>query len=196
MLAVYGAGGFALQVLGMVEAVAASGRAVAFVDDRRAGEALFGRPIMAFEAVPADAEFVIAVAEPRARRAIAERLARLAKLQAASAIVSPHAAVADGAILCDNTIVEPGARIGRHFHANIYSYVAHESVIGDYVTFAPRVNCNGRVTIGDGCYVGTGAFLKQGITIGAGATVGMGSVVLDDVPAGATVVGNPARRIR
>lgn len=196
MLAVYGAGGFALQILGMVEAVAASGTTVCFVDDRRAGEDLFRIAVRALETIPEDAEFVIAIANPSARRLIVERLARFSSLRAATSLVSPHALVGEGAILCDNTIVEAGVRIGAHFHGNIYAYVAHESVIGDCVTFAPRVNCNGRVTIGDEAYIGTGAFLKQGITIGAGAVVGMGSVVLGDVPPGVTVVGNPARKIR
>lgn len=196
MLAVYGAGGFALQILNLVEAVAANGRNVSFVDDQRAGGELFGHPIRTLEELPDDAEFVVAVADPCARRSIVERLGRFATLRAATALVSPHASVAEGTILCDHTTVEAGARIGAHFHGNIYSYVAHESVIGDCVTFAPRVSCNGRITIGDGAYVGTGAFLKQGIAIGAGAVIGMGSVVLEDVPPGVTVVGNPARIIR
>ncbi len=68
-----------------------------------------------------------------------------------------------------------------HFHANLYSYVAHDWVIGDFVTFAPGVKCNGNIIIEDHAYIGTGA------------VVGMGAVVTKDVPAGATVVGNPAR---
>jgi sugar O-acyltransferase (sialic acid O-acetyltransferase NeuD family) len=196
MLAVYGAGGFALQILGLVEAAAKAGEPVCLVDDQRAGETLFGWDVVRLEDVAPDAEFAIAVATPAHRQSIAARVSRFRELRAATALVSPHASIAEGAILCDYAIVEAGARIGRHFHGNIFSYVAHESVIGDFVTFAPRVNCNGRVTIGDGAYVGTGAFLKQGVSIGAGATVGMGSVVIQDVPAGATVVGNPARIMR
>ena len=71
-------------------------------------------------------------------------------------------------------------------------------MVGDFVTFAPRVCCNGNVVIEDGAYIGTGALLKQGSpdkpdVIGKGAVVGMGSVVTNDVPPGVTVVGNPAR---
>lgn len=71
-------------------------------------------------------------------------------------------------------------------------------MIGDCVTFAPRVSCNGNVVIGDGAYIGTGAVIKQGtpdrpLRIGAGAVVGMGAVVTRDVAPGMTVVGNPAR---
>ena len=45
--------------------------------------------------------------------------------------------------------------------------------IGDYVTFAPGVRCNGNVHIGDHAYVGAGAIIRQGkpgepLRIGAG----------------------------
>lgn len=47
--------------------------------------------------------------------------------------------------------------------------------------------------IGDGVYIGTGAKLLGPITVGDGARIGANAVVIDDVPAGATVVGAPAR---
>lgn len=46
-----------------------------------------------------------------------------------------------------------------------------------------------------GATIGAGAVIICGVTIGEGALVGAGSVVTKDVPAGATVVGNPARVI-
>jgi acetyltransferase-like isoleucine patch superfamily enzyme len=71
-------------------------------------------------------------------------------------------------------------------------------VIGDYVTFAPRVHCNGNVHIEDHAYIGTGAILRQGtpdkpLIIGRGAVVGMGAVVTKDVAPNTVVVGNPAK---
>ena len=51
-----------------------------------------------------------------------------------------------------------------------------------------------RIEIGRNVWVGGGAIILPGVTIGDGAIVGAGSVVTRDVPAGATVVGNPARR--
>jgi acetyltransferase-like isoleucine patch superfamily enzyme len=46
-----------------------------------------------------------------------------------------------------------------------------------------------------GASIGTGAVLLGGVTVGERATVGAGAVVTRDVPAGATVAGNPARLI-
>jgi maltose O-acetyltransferase len=49
------------------------------------------------------------------------------------------------------------------------------------------------VSIGRNVWIGGGAIILPGVTIGDDAIIGAGSVVTRDVPAGATVVGNPAR---
>ncbi|MCS4236510.1 sugar O-acetyltransferase [Stenotrophomonas sp. BIGb0135] len=51
------------------------------------------------------------------------------------------------------------------------------------------------VRIGRNVWIGGGAIVLPGVSIGDGAVVGAGSVVTRDVPAGATVVGNPARAV-
>ena len=51
------------------------------------------------------------------------------------------------------------------------------------------------VSIGRNVWIGGGAIILPGVTIGDEAVVGAGAVVTRDVPHGATVVGNPARRI-
>lgn len=145
--------------------------------------------------------FAVAIANSRHREKIFENAARFAgpfSLIAPSANAGSHNEIGEGAILCPFSMVTVNVKIGRGFHANIYSYVAHDCVIGDFVTLAPCVKINGNVHIGDHAYIGTGAMIRDGkpekpLTIGKDAVIGMGAVVLTDVPAGVTVVGNPAR---
>lgn len=113
--------------------------------------------------------------------------------KAPTAHIGPNVSIDAGFILSHLSTVTADARIGKAFHCNIYSYVAHDCIIGDFVTLAPRVCINGRVTIGDGSYIGTGAIVLPGVTIGRDAVVGAGAVVVKDVPDGSTVVGMPAK---
>lgn len=52
------------------------------------------------------------------------------------------------------------------------------------------------VEVQSGAVIGAGVVLLPGVTIGAGALVGAGAVVAHDIPAGSTVIGNPARSAR
>jgi maltose O-acetyltransferase len=45
-------------------------------------------------------------------------------------------------------------------------------------------------------WIGGGALILPGVSVGDDAIVGAGAVVTRDVPAGATVTGNPARPLR
>ncbi|WP_224814460.1 sugar O-acetyltransferase [Hasllibacter sp. MH4015] len=51
------------------------------------------------------------------------------------------------------------------------------------------------VSIGTDVWIGGGAILLPGVTVGDQAIIGAGAVVTRDVPPGARVVGNPARRL-
>ena len=115
--------------------------------------------------------------------------------------ISPDAQFGRGLLICPGTRIMPSTKIGEFFQSNIDSYVAHDCELGNFVTFAPRVACNGNVKIGDGVYVGAGVIIRNGtknnpLIIGNGAVIGMGAVVTKDVPERSVVAGNPARVIR
>lgn len=159
-----------------------------------------------FLAEPAQARYaVLAIAASVIREKLAKRCAQDDVLpwtvQAANVVSMDAVELGAGAILSPFVTLTSNIRIGQHFHANLYSYVEHDCVIGDFVTFAPGVKCNGNVVIEDHAYIGAGAMIKQGrpgqpLVIGRGAVVGMGAVVTKSVPPGATVVGNPARSLQ
>lgn len=144
----------------------------------------------------------IAIANSRVREKIAHRLEadgiQLWSISADNVILMDRIEIAKGSALSPFVTITSNIKIGKCFHANLYSYVEHDCVIGDFVTFAPGVKCNGNIHIHNHAYIGAGAMIKQGtpdqpLVIGKGAVVGMGAVVTKSVPAGVTVVGNPAR---
>lgn len=203
VIGIYGSSGFGREVMPLVrQQSSADDVAICFIDDRPCDpdRAL---SFEAFNGLPDPSKaVVIAIANSVVREKLANDCTRaglaFCTVRASNSVILNDVEIGEGAILCNFVHLTSSIRIGCHFHANVYSYVAHDCVIGDFVTFAPGVKCNGNVYIEDHAYIGTGAILKQGtpdkpLRIGRGAVVGMGAIVTKDVPAGVTVVGNPAR---
>lgn len=177
-----------------------------FVDDNPSAPELNGQRVLTYAqwlvepAVSRHVSLAIAnsaVREKLVARCVADNVAFF-DVRAANVVVMDDVQIGPGVVLCPFVTLTSNIRIGQHFHANLYSYVEHDCVIGDFVTFAPGVHCNGNVVVEDHAYIGTGAVLRQGkpgeqLVIGRGAVVGMGAVVTKNVAPGTTVVGNPAR---
>ena len=208
-IAIFGASGFGREVMPLARqqwSCSDELNKLVFVDDHPSASVCNGHPVLSYAewlAKPASNRLInIAIANSTVRQQLADQCeadaVKFFEVRAATVVQLDNIQLGEGAILCSFVHLTSNIRIGKHFHANIYTYVAHDCVIGDYVTFAPGVMCNGNVHIGDHAYIGTGAVIKQGLpgaplVIGRGAVVGMGAVVTKSVPPGVTVVGNPAR---
>jgi acetyltransferase-like isoleucine patch superfamily enzyme len=135
----------------------------------------------------------------------------------ARVIVGDQACIRERVILGDDVVVGRGSlvendtTVGAMTKIQADAYITAYSTLEDHVFVAPCVvttndDFMGRTeqrhelirgpTIRRGARIGGGAVLCPGIEIGEEAFVGAGAVVIADVPAGAVVVGNPARKIR
>lgn len=110
-----------------------------------------------------------------------------------TADVGEDVVLGDGTVICSHVSMTTGIVTGRHVHVSRGAAIGHDAVLGDFVSIMPLAAVSGAVRLDPGAYVGTGAVIRQGVHVGADAVIGMGSVVLEDVAAGRTVVGNPAR---
>ena len=207
---VYGASGCGRGIMPLLrEQIAGRDALLVFIDDAPTAETVNGHPIWTWDRfceTPATSRHTaLAIANSTVREMLDLRCqeagVEVIGVRAANVVSMDEVEIAPGALLSPFVTLTSNIRIGRCFHANLYSYVEHDCVIGDYVTFAPGVHCNGNILIEDHAYIGAGAMIRQGrpgapLRIGRGATVGMGAVVTHDVPDGATVAGNPARPLR
>lgn len=102
--------------------------------------------------------------------------------------------------------IHPAAQIGRGLLIDHGSgvVIGETAEIGDDVTMYQGVTLGGtgfaqgkrHPTVGNGVVIGSGAKLLGPITVGDGAKIGANTVVIHDVPARSTVVGNPGHPVR
>jgi serine O-acetyltransferase len=102
--------------------------------------------------------------------------------------------------------IHPRAKVGADFFIDHGSgvVIGETAEIGDRVTLYQGVTLGGtgfqrgkrHPTVGDNVTIGSGAKLLGPINVGHGAKIGANTVVVEDVPARSTVVGNPGHPVR
>jgi UDP-3-O-[3-hydroxymyristoyl] glucosamine N-acyltransferase len=85
-----------------------------------------------------------------------------------------------------STIIGDGCKIDNLVQ------IGHNCILGRSCIMAGNSGLAGSVTLGDGVIIGGSASIKDHTTIHSGAVVGAGSGVMNDIPAGKTVLGYPA----
>ena len=109
------------------------------------------------------------------------------------AICSPSATIGDGCQVFARAVIQASVRVAENAMINTGAVVEHDCQVSAHAHVAPGATLCGGVVVEEVAMIGAGAVVLPGRRIGAGAMVGAGSVVTRDVPAGVTVVGNPAK---
>jgi sugar O-acyltransferase (sialic acid O-acetyltransferase NeuD family) len=213
-LIIYGAGGFAREVVGLVQAINnghSTWEICGYVSDNPAE---FGRQVGAFRVLgspqevlssisPEAVAIVIAMGSPERIKTKSEWLRAHFQNIYFPAIIHPtvsidHQAVAmgQGNIIAGGCLFTTDIRIGSFNLVNLGCIVAHDVVLRDYCVVNPRVVINGQVELKSNTMIGAGAVIMPRISIGEGAVVALGAVVGTDVEPYTVVAGNPARVVR
>ena len=192
-----------LAVVGVDKALldALGARVVAIFDPAHRGSVL-GIPVIggddawsAYKAAHSDVRPLMAIDPPSLRRKLTAHYGEsdVASYIDDRAIVSAHARLGHGVVVQRLALVSADVELGDGVRINVGAQIHHDCKLGHFTTVAPGALLMGSVIVGSEVYIGAGAVMLQGLSVGDGATIGAGAVVTKPVPAGATVVGVPAR---
>jgi sugar O-acyltransferase (sialic acid O-acetyltransferase NeuD family) len=213
-LLIFGAGGFAREVLQVALDLAVAHRSddgvawqpIGFVVDAAyaSDTPVHGLPVLATDVALArypDAWFVVGVGSPALRRRAVHALkARVGKRWATlihpSTWIGRRVQVGLGTVICAGCQITTDIEIGEHVHVNLGCTIGHDSRLDSFVTLNPGVNVSGNVILSEGVEVGTGSILIPHADAGAWSVIGAGSVVTRSLSTNVTAVGAPAKVIK
>jgi sugar O-acyltransferase (sialic acid O-acetyltransferase NeuD family) len=155
--------------------------------------------IDAYEPEPRD-YFLCAVGKPGLKADLVgqmlEKGAKPASLIHPTVVIGRNVRLGRGVILCPRVVLTCDIHLGDFVTFNVASAAGHDVEVGDWSQTSAFCDLTGNTRLGKGVFMGSHSTVLPGISVGDHAVVGAGSVVVRDVPAGETVFGAPAVRLR
>lgn len=142
----------------------------------------------------------VALDEIELRKGIIKMLNERRKVMPINAVhprasISGHAYISYGLLANAGVVIGSFAKVGVGCILNANAVVDYDATLGDYIYLGSGAVVSPGAEVEDDVFIGTRATIAGPVKIGKGARIGAGSVVIEDVEAGATVFGNPAKPI-
>lgn len=206
---IVGAGGFAKQILPIIERLGLIDDVVFYDDYSNDTISLIARNFRILRSekelkeyfLLGDLRFVNAVGGPLNRFTIHQKFSDLGAepmslIDPTSSISSFEVTIENGCCILQNVVIEPSSTIGKGCLLNLNSLITHDVSIGDFTEISPGVTLLGASKIGKSVFIGSGAIILPKVEIGDNCVIGAGAVVNKNVPNNTVVTGVPAREIK
>jgi sugar O-acyltransferase (sialic acid O-acetyltransferase NeuD family) len=215
MLALLGAGGFAREVLHLIEenqnfisSISSNynySSTILLCDNPNLWNTTLNNYLIAsdIENNIYNTSYICAVGSPKLKKEFVNRIltkntnANFVNLISRHSVYNPtNNKMGIGNIICGHSYVTTNVTLGNHIVINLNCTVGHDVVIEDYVNISPGVHLSGYSYIEENVDIGTGVVVLPKIRIGKNSIIGAGSVITKDVPANSLVVGIPGKVIK
>lgn len=112
-----------------------------------------------------------------------------------TAVIADDVKIGEGTLFAANSVVNPGAEIGKGCIINTAATVDHDCILEDFVHISPGAHLSGSVKVGYETWIGIGACVVNNIEICAGCTIGAGAAVIKNIGVAGTYVGVPVKKV-
>ena len=208
-IAIYGAGGFAREVVCLINIINKANlqwNFIGFFDDvweighkNEYGEVIGG--INELNSYPSDIAIIVAFGNPKKNsetvRKITNTKVTFPNIIALDTIFLDRDSVSlgKGNIFATGCLISCNVNIGDFNIFNGFITIGHDVQIGNFNSIMPAVRISGSVSIGEQNFLGVSSVILQQIKMGNNTTIGAGSVVIRKTKDGNTYIGNPAKII-